>query len=126
MMLNMYLNEIYVLEQWYIGVYIYMYMMRIIFWLISMGMSNLPNDPKRDDWPMGWRIRPFSILTTHCPRVSMGLMWGPLRHPYMDITCTSQPKTLPHNQISCIWRGNPEYLGSFSLQGNSFIPRDSG
>ena len=125
MMLNMHLNEIYVFKQWYIYIYTHIYD-EDNFWLISMGVSNLPNDPKRDDQPMCWRIRPFLISTTHRPRAFMGLTWGPLTHPYMDINCTSRPKTLPCNHISCIWKGDPEYLGSFSLQGNSLIPRDLG
>ena len=35
-----------------------------------------------------------------------------LTHSYMEITCTLQSKALPHNQISYIWKGDPEYLGT--------------
>ena len=30
----------------------------------------------------------------------------------MEITCTSQPKALPRNQISYILEGDPEYIGT--------------
>ena len=52
------------------------------------------------------------ILTTYPHKVSMGLAWGPLTHPYVEITCTSQPNALPRNQISYIWKGDPEYFGT--------------
>ena len=58
---------------------------------------------------MGWQIRQSPILMTRPHRVSMGLAWGPFTHPCMEITCTSQPKALPPNQISYIWKGDPEY-----------------
>ena len=39
-------------------------------------------------------------------------IWGPSTHSYMKITCTPRPKTLSNNQISYIWKGDPEYLGA--------------
>ena len=30
----------------------------------------------------------------------------------MEIICTSRPKALPRNQISYIWKSDPEYLGT--------------
>jgi len=37
--------------------------------------------------------------------------WSPFICPFMEITCASQSKILPHNQISYIWEGDPKYLG---------------
>ena len=68
---------------------------------------------KRDDQPVGWWIRQSPIFTTRPPWVSMGLMWGRLMHPFMEITCISWPKALLCNQISYIWKGDLEYLGTF-------------
>ena len=87
-------------------------MMRIIFnwsvWGCRKGMTN----PKRDDRPVGRRIRQSPILMTHPPRVSMGLAWDPFTHPYIEITWISQLKALPCNQISYIWKCDLEYLGT--------------
>ena len=87
-------------------------MMRIIFNWSVWGCRKRMTNPKRDDQPVGRRIRQSPILTTRPPRVSMGLAWDPLTHPYMEITCISQPKALPRNQISYIWKCDPEYLGT--------------
>ena len=43
----------------------------------------------------------------------MGLARGLSTHLYMEIICTSWPKALPRNQISYIWKSDPEYLGTF-------------
>ena len=77
------------------------------------GVLSLPYNPKGMTNLMGLTDQvgdPTPILTTHCPRVSMGFAWGPLIYPYIEITCASQSKTVPRNQISYVWKGDPEYL----------------
>ena len=56
--------------------------------------------------------RTQSVAIPNPHRVSTGLAWGPLTYPYVEITCISQPKALPRNQISYIWKGDPKYLGT--------------
>ena len=103
-------------------------LMRIIFYWSTLGVKPslcakptlsdhwpyTQTDLKRMTYPMGRRVRLMiqpPIPTTHHLRVSHGLAWGPLICPYMEITCTSRPKILPHNQISYIWEGDPKYIG---------------
>ena len=96
----------------------------------SMGVPNLPNNPKgmtdpisrqikltiTMGWPTplangsGWRSN-LPILMTYHLKVFMGFTWGPLIHLYIEITWVSRPKTLPHSQITYTWRGDPKYLG---------------
>ena len=104
-----------------------------LVWLLALHL----NWSQRDDWPYGlsnpgWWSNPQSWwpITLGFP---MELVWGPLICPYMEITCSSWPKILPHNQISYISEGDPKYLGillstmgSFSLQGNFPVLRDLG
>ena len=88
----------------------------LTWWTFLVWLSALHlNWSQRDDWPYGlsnpsWWSNPQSWwpITLGFP---MELVWGPLICPYMEITCSSWPKILPHNQISYIWEGDPRYLG---------------
>ena len=67
---------------------------------------------------MGRWIRQSLILMTRPCKVSIGLAWGSLTHPYMEITYASRPKALPCNQIFIYVRVILSILGPLFLQGN--------
>ena len=80
---------------------------------------------KKDNQPLKGKITPWKGQSIHgltdqaipnpndpSLRDSMRLAWGPPTHLYMEIICTSQPNALPRNQISYIWKSDPEYLGT--------------